>query len=134
MTSANRSERAYRKALKEARRFAPKPERSYVQTTTPATKLTHSAAKNFGSHTSVHSPALKRVLNVIMGLPSVDRIIIGQSKGTRHSRPVGAIKLQGIAPNGVRMVGYGDRGIMSFFVVTSNPEAAQQEITRKFGL
>jgi len=62
------------------------------------------------------------------------RIIIGPSKGTSHRRPVGSIKLQGIAPTGVKMVGYGDRGIMTFFVVTSNPEAARQEIAEKVGL
>jgi hypothetical protein len=91
-------------------------------------------AKNFGSHTTVHSPALKRALNVIIDLPSVDRIIIGMSKGTKHSRPVGSIKVQGIAPNGVKMVGYSERGITPFFIVSSNPEAAQQEIAKKFGL
>lgn len=89
---------------------------------------------NFGPHTTVHSAALKRALDVIIGLPSIDRIIIGPSKGTRHSRPVGSIKLQGIVPNGVKMVGYGDRGIMTFFIVTSNPEAARQEIAEKFEL
>jgi hypothetical protein len=90
--------------------------------------------QKFGPHTTVHSAALKRALDVIVGLPSVDRIIIGPSKGTRHNRPVGSIKLQRIMPNGVRMVGYGDRGVTSFFIVTSNPEAARQEIAKKFGI
>lgn len=92
------------------------------------------AKQKFGPHTTVHSAALKRALDVIIGLPSVERIIIGPSKGTSHRRPVGSIKLQGIVPNGVKMVGYGDRGIMTFFIVTSNPEAARQEIEKKFGL
>jgi hypothetical protein len=92
------------------------------------------AKQKFGPHKTVHSAALKRVLDVIISLPSVDRIIIGTSKGTRHNRPVGSIKLQGVVQNGVKMVGYGDRGITSFFVVTSKPEAAQQEIAQKFGL
>ena len=92
------------------------------------------AKQKFGLHTTVHSAALKRALDVIIGLPSVDRIIIGLSKGTRHNRPVGSIKLQGILPTGVKMVGYGDRGVTSFFVVTSKPEATRQEIAEKFGI
>jgi len=82
----------------------------------------------------LHSPALKRTLDVIVSLPSVERIVLGASKGTRHSRPVGSVKLQEIVPHGVKMVGYGDRGIISFFVVTSTPEKAQQEIATKLGL
>jgi hypothetical protein len=35
---------------------------------------------------------------------------------------------------GVRMVGYGDRGVTSFIVITSNPEAARREIASKFGI
>ena len=92
------------------------------------------AKQNFGPHTTVHSAALKRAMDVIIGLPSVERIIIGPSKGTSHRRPVGSIKLQGIVPNGVKMVGYSDRGVTTFFIVTSNPEAARQEIAKKFGL
>jgi len=92
------------------------------------------AKQKFWPHKTVYSAALKRALDVIIGLPSVNRIIIGLSKGTRHSRPVGSIKLQGIMPTGVKMVGYGDRGVTSFFVVTSKPEAARQEIAKKFGI
>jgi hypothetical protein len=82
----------------------------------------------------LRSAALKRALEVIIGLPSVDRITIGPSTGTSHRRPVGSIKIQGIVPNGLKMVGYGDRGVTTFFVVTSNPETAKQEIENKFGL
>jgi hypothetical protein len=92
------------------------------------------AKQKFGAHRSVDSSELKRALDVIIGLPSVDRVIIGPSKGTRHNRPVGSVKVQGVERNGVRMCGYGNRGVMSFFVVTSNPDAAQREIANKFGL
>jgi hypothetical protein len=92
------------------------------------------AKQKFGTHMTVHSSALKRSLDVIIGLPSVDRIIIGLSKGMRHGRPVGSIKLKGIMPTGVEMMGYGDRGITSFFIVTSKPEVARQEIAKKFGI
>jgi hypothetical protein len=90
--------------------------------------------QKFAPLATVHSAALKRALDVIVGLPSVDRIIIGAKKGTKHSHPVGSIKLQGIVPNGLKMVGYCDREVTTFFVVTSNPEAARQEIAKNFGL
>jgi hypothetical protein len=92
------------------------------------------AKQKFGTHRSVCSAALKRALDRIIELPSVDRIILGPSKGTRHNRPVGSVKLQGIMSTGVRMVGYGDRGVTSFIVITSNPEAARREIASKFGI
>jgi len=90
--------------------------------------------QKFAPLATVRSAALKRALDAIVSLPSVDLIIVGVSKGTRHNRPVGSIKLQGIAPNGLKIVGYGDRGVTTFFVVTSNPEAARQEIAGKFEL
>ena len=90
--------------------------------------------QKFGRHRTVHSTALKRALDIIIGLPSVDRIILGASKGTRHNRPVGSIKLQGIVQNGVKMVGYADRGVVSFFVTTSKPDAAARAIAEKFGI
>jgi hypothetical protein len=90
--------------------------------------------KKFAPLAAVRSAPLKRTLDVILRLPSVVRIITGPSKGTRHSRPVGSIKLQEVVSNGVKMLGYGDRGITTFFVVTSNPETTRQEIEREFGL
>lgn len=92
------------------------------------------AKQRFGAYRTVYSAALKRALDSIIELPSVDRVIIGPSKRTRHNRPVGSIKLQGIMPNGLKIVGYGDRGVTSFFITTSNPEAARREIASKFGI
>ena len=90
--------------------------------------------QKFGRHRTVHSAALKRTLDIIIGLPAVDRIILGASKGGRHSRPVGSIKLQGIERNGVKMLGYAERGVVSFFVTTSKPETAALAIAEKFGI
>jgi hypothetical protein len=73
--------------------------------------------QGFGQHQTVH-PSLKKILDVLRELPSIDRIIIGVSKGGRHSRPVGSIKLQRIISTGIKMVGYSDRGVSNFTIIT----------------
>jgi len=44
------------------------------------------------------------------------------------------MKIQTIIPNGLRMVGYSDAGITSFYVVSANPEVAEREIKAKLGI
>lgn len=87
----------------------------------------------FGSHKTVH-PTLKRQIAELCDLPGVDRVILGPSKGVRHNRPVGSLKIQTDVPTGIRMLGYSDRGISEFYVITSDIPAVRAEIEKRFSI
>ena len=89
--------------------------------------------KLFARHQTIH-PTLKRKIDIIRGLPYIDRIILGPSRGCRHNRPVGSIKIQTSITTGIRMLGYSDRGISEFVVITSNIDEAKQNIIERFEL
>ena len=92
-----------------------------------------SVATTFGSHKTVHS-SLKKPIEELGEIPGVDRVILGPSKGTRHHRPVGSLKIQSDVPTGIRMVGYSDRGISEFYVITSEIESVRAEIVKRFSI
>lgn len=87
--------------------------------------------KKFGKHQTIHS-SLKKVIEMLLSLPSIDRIIIGPSKGVRHNRPVGSFRLQKDVYAGIRMCGYSDRGITQFTIITISPITTRLEINEKF--
>ncbi len=76
-------------------------------------------AKKFARHQTIHS-SLKKQVDHLRDLPGVSRIIIGPSRGIRHNRPVGSIKVQSNVPTGIRVLGYSDRGVSEFYVITSD--------------
>lgn len=88
-------------------------------------------SNKFGVHKTVH-PSLKRQITELGEIPGVDRVILGPSKGVRHNRPVGSLKIQTDVPTGIRMVGYSDRGISEFYVITSEIETVRAEIIKRF--
>ena len=90
-------------------------------------------ANKFGSHKTVH-PSLKKAIEELGEIDGVDRVILGPSKGIRHNRPVGSLKIQTDVPTGIRMVGYSDRGISEFYVITSEIELVRDEIVKRFSI
>ena len=88
-------------------------------------------SKSFGRHKTVHR-SLKRQVDTICDLPGVDRVILGPSRGGRHNRPVGSMRLQTNVPTGIRMVGYSDCGISEFYVITSDVPAVRQQLAERF--
>ena len=88
-------------------------------------------ANKFGVHKTVH-PSLKRQITELSEIPGVDRVILGPSKGVRHNRPVGSLKIQTDVTTGIRMIGYSDRGISEFYVITSEIESVRAEIVKRF--
>jgi hypothetical protein len=74
----------------------------------------------FGRHQTIYTGALKREIETIQGLPGVSRVIIGRSRGTRHHQPVGSIHVQSDLPTGIKIVGFSDRGVTEFYVITSD--------------
>lgn len=89
-------------------------------------------SKQFGRHQTIHC-TLKREIDNIRALLGVDRIILGPSRGTRHNRPVGSIRVQTSMPTGVRIIGYSDRGISEFYVITSDVEAVRARLNDRYG-
>lgn len=90
-------------------------------------------AKTFARHQTIH-PSLKRQIDTLRGVPGVDRVILGPSRGCRHNRPVGTLKIQTTVPTGIRMLGYSDRGVSEFYVITSNSDGTRCEIVKRFEL
>jgi hypothetical protein len=86
-----------------------------------------------GSHRTIH-PSLKRQIAALGEIPGVDRVILGPSKGTRHNRPVGSLKIQSNVPTGIRLIGYSDRGISEFYVITSDIDTVREAIAKKFSI
>jgi len=76
-------------------------------------------AKKFARHQTIHS-SLKKQVDHLREVPGVSRIIVGPSRGVRHNRPVGSIKIQSNVPTGIRILGYSDRGVSEFYVITSD--------------
>jgi hypothetical protein len=87
----------------------------------------------FGVHKTIH-PTLKKQIAELGEIPGVDRVILGPSKGVRHNRPVGSLKIQTDVPTGIRMVGYSDRGISEFYVITSEIRNVRAEIVKRFSI
>jgi hypothetical protein len=90
-------------------------------------------SKTYGRHQTIH-PTLKQKINDIWNLPGVCRVIIGPSRGIRHNRPVGSVKLQANADHAVRLVGFSDRGVSEFSVVCNNLADVRQQIINLFRL
>lgn len=86
-----------------------------------------------GSHKTIH-PSLKNSIVDLVNIEGVDRVILGPSKGVRHNRPVGSLKIQTDTDAGIRMIGYSDRGISVFYVVTSTIAAVREQIERRFSI
>lgn len=86
-----------------------------------------------GSHKTIH-PSLKSSIQDLINIPGVDRVILGPSKGARHNRPVGSLKIQTDTDSSIRMIGYSDRGISVFYVVTSIIQTVREEIERRFSI
>lgn len=86
-----------------------------------------------GSHQTIH-PTLKRQIEDLVGIDGVDRVILGVSKGVRHNRPVGSLKIQSDVQTGIRMIGYSDRGISQFYVITSDIPNVRAEIEKRFSI
>lgn len=89
-------------------------------------------SKQFGRHQTVHS-TLKREVGIIRALTGVDRVILGPSRGTRHNRPVGSIRVQGSMMTGIRVLGYSDRGVSEFYVITSDVETVRNQLHDRYG-
>jgi hypothetical protein len=87
--------------------------------------------KKPGRHKTIH-PDLQRVIEWIRGVPEVDRIIVGRSRGGRHGSVPGTIKAQSIELTGVNLIGFSDQGASEFFVVSSHPEVVKAKINEKF--
>jgi hypothetical protein len=79
----------------------------------------------------VHS-SLKRIIEAIKAIPGVDRVILGPSKGVRHNRPVGSIRLQSNVQTAIRLVGYSDRGISEFYVITSDIPGVRSQLSARY--
>jgi hypothetical protein len=90
-------------------------------------------SKTFARHQTVHT-SLKRRIDALRGLRGVSRVILGPSRGIRHNRPVGSLKLQSDCKTGIRMLGYSDRGVSEFYVITSDIDGVRCEIARKFDI
>jgi hypothetical protein len=87
--------------------------------------------KQFARHQSIH-PSLKRQIGALRSLAGVDRIILGPSRGVRHNRPVGSIKVQNDLPTGIKLVGFSDRGISEFYLITSTISTVRKELGARF--
>jgi hypothetical protein len=92
-----------------------------------------SRTTSYARHQTIH-PTLKHKISSIWDILGVDRVIIGPSRGIRHNRPVGSIKIQSDAPNAIRMIGYSDRGISEFYVISSDLDSVRDRIIDKFDL
>jgi hypothetical protein len=86
-----------------------------------------------GAHQTIH-PTLKRQIDEIVRIEGVDRVVVGPSKGVRHNRPVGSMKLQSDTHSGIAMIGYSDRGISQFYVITSDIPTVRNTLTEKFSI
>jgi hypothetical protein len=87
--------------------------------------------KKFARHKTVH-PSLKQQIEVIRNMPGVDRVIIGPSRGVRHHHRVGDIHVQCNFPTAVKIVGYSDRGISEFYLITSDRNMVRASLLEKF--
>jgi hypothetical protein len=85
-----------------------------------------------GRHQTIHS-SLKHQIATIAAVTGVDRVIIGPSRGVRHNRPVGSIRIQTNLLTGIRLVGYSDRGISTFTVITSDTETVRDRLETLYG-
>jgi len=90
-------------------------------------------AKQFARHQTIH-PSLKRQIDILREIPGVDRVILGPSRGCRHNRPVGTLKIQTSVPTGIRLVGFSDRGVSEFVVITSETDKTRSNIIERFDL
>jgi hypothetical protein len=88
--------------------------------TTISTTSANPMSAKFGRHQTIYTGALKREIETIQGLPGVSRVIIGRSRGTRHHQPVGSVHVQSDLPTGIKIVGFSDRGVTEFYVITSD--------------
>ncbi len=89
-------------------------------------------SKTFGRHQTVHS-TLKHEIASIRALTGVDRVILGPSRGIRHNRPVGSIRVQTTVQTGIRLIGYSDRGISEFYVITSDIPTVRSQLDDRYG-
>lgn len=90
-------------------------------------------SSTYARHQTIH-PTLKHKISAIWNIPGVDRVILGPSRGIRHNRPVGSIKIQSDATNAIRMLGYSDRGVSEFYVISSDLDAVRDRLIDKFDL
>jgi hypothetical protein len=89
-------------------------------------------SKTFGGHQTIYNGTLKREIETIRKMPGVDRVILGQSRGIRHKRPVGSISVQTNVATGIRLVGYSDRGIIEFSVITSDIATVRAQLDARY--
>jgi hypothetical protein len=90
-------------------------------------------SRAFARHQTVHS-SLKKQIETLISIPGVDRVILEPSKGCRHNRPVGSIKIQTTIKTGIRLIGYSDRGISQFVAITSDPTTVLNSIRTKLNI
>lgn len=84
-------------------------------------------SNTFGRHQTIHG-TLKRTIAGIIEIAGVDRVIIGPSRGVRHNRPVGSVRIQTNIQTGIRLVGYSDRGISEFTIITSDVDVVRKKL------
>ena len=90
-------------------------------------------SKKFARHQTIHT-SLKKQIDNLRAVEGVDRIIVGPSRGMRHNRPVGSLKIQSNVLTGIRMLGYSDRGVSEFYVITSDVSNTRCRIVKRFEL
>lgn len=88
-------------------------------------------SKTFARHQTIHS-TLKRQIAAIRNLPGVDRVILGPSRGIRHNRPVGSIRIQTDMLTGIKICGFSDRGVSEFYIITSDVTLVRDVLTKRF--
>lgn len=81
-----------------------------------------------GQHTSVDRE-LKRSIAWLESFHCISRVIIGLSESARHAYKPGTLRVQMEVPGGLKLNGYGGRGVCNIFIKIE-PEY-KQEIVEK---
>ncbi len=81
-----------------------------------------------GQHTSVDRE-LKQTIRWLESFDCVSRVVLGLAESARHSFTPGVIKIQMEVPGGLKIKGYGGRGVQSIYIKI-DPEHKQYLIDK----